>query len=563
MGSYEYKTYDFVTPEEQRTGAPARHPVVIVGAGPVGLTAAVDLAYRGVRSVVLDDENQVSEGSRAICWAKRTLEIWDRLGCAEPMEAKGITWKLGKVFDGDRHLYTFDLLPEPHHKHPAFINLQQYYAEEYLIDRVNALDAVELRWSNRVTAVEPDADKVTLTIETPDGPYRTECDYLIACDGARSTVRKLMDLEFVGRYFEDRFLIADVKMKANFPTERWFWYHPPFHEGPSALLHRQADDVFRIDLQLGPEVDPDEEATPEKVVPRLKKMLGEDVEFELEWVSVYRFQARRLAKFRHGRVLFAGDSAHQVSPFGARGGNSGIPDAENLAWKLALVLGGKAPDDLLDSYDAERVYAADDNLRITSRTTDFMSAKGAVPVAFRDAALGLATKWPFARALVNAGRLSTATVHWDSPLNTPDGDDWAGGVVAGQVCEDAPVNGDDWLLDHLGRDFAFLYFFGAEAPVPDGLSGLARLEIPVQPLVVVPQGEGATAGGLTALADSEGCAFARYDARPGSCYLVRPDQTVAGRWRRFDEAAVRAALARASCRDAVAPAAPQEQAAEA
>ncbi len=549
MGSYAYKKFDYVTPEEQRTGTPARHPVIIVGAGPVGLSAAIDLATRGVPAVVLDDEDQVSEGSRAICWAKRTLEIWDRLGCAGPMKDKGVTWQIGKVFHGDKLLYTFDLLPQPHHKHPAFINLQQYYAEEFLIDRADALEDVELRWKSRVTAVEPRDDHVAVTIETPEGSYTTTCDYLIACDGARSTTRKLLNLEFVGRYFEDRFLIADVKMKADFPTERWFWYHPPFHEGPSTLLHRQADDVFRIDFQLGPDVDPDEEAQPERVIPRVQKMLGRDVNFDLEWVSVYRFQARRLEKFRHGRVIFAGDAAHQVSPFGARGGNSGIPDAENLAWKLALVLAGTAPEALLDSFDAERVYAAEENLRITSRTTDFMSAKGPMAVAFRDAALGLATNWPFARSLVNAGRLSTATVHRQSPLNTPDEDDWAIGVVPGQVCEDAPVDGDGWLLDRLGRGFTALYFSGGADTLPAGFAALADLEIPVVPLAIVQQGRRADIAGAEVLADTAGCAFERYDAQPGTVYLVRPDQTVAGRWRRFDAAAMRDALARATCRD--------------
>lgn len=563
MGSYDYRQYDYVTPEEQRRGKPARHPVIVVGAGPVGLTAAIDLAAHGVANVVLDDESQVSVGSRAICWAKRTLEIWDRLGCARRMVDKGVTWKTGKVFYRDKLLYEFDLLPEPNHKHPAFINLQQYYAEEYLIDRAAELDGVELRWRNRVIEVEPGADAVRLAIETPDGRYHTECQYLIACDGARSTVRKLMGLGFEGRVFEDRFLIADVRMKADFPTERWFWYHPPFHSGPSALLHRQADDVFRIDFQLGPDVDAEEEAKPENVVPRLKKMLGEDMDFELEWISVYRFQARRLEKFRHGRVIFAGDSAHQLSPFGARGGNSGVQDAENLVWKLALVLQRRAPRALLDTYDDERVYAAEENLRVTSRTTEFMSAKTKTAQAFRDAALSLAETHPFARSLVNAGRLSVPTVLADSPLNTPDTDVFTGAMRPGAACADAPVRvmagpGDDerdggWLLDHLGGGFKLLYFFdGSDALLASSRAAMERFaagDIPVETIAVIRADHDRrdpTLSGLRVLLDVEAVAAQRYDARAGTVYLVRPDSHVAARWRWFDEAKVRKALARAT-----------------
>ena len=539
MASYSYPVYQY-RPVKEKPGA--RHAIAVVGAGPVGLAAAIDLGQRGVEVVVLDEDNTASVGSRAICWAKRTLEICDRLGCVAPLMAKGITWNRGRVFHGEKELYSFDLLPEPDHKYPAFINLQQYYVEAALVDRCAAFANVELRWQNRVVGLRQLNDGVVLDVETPDGSYQLSSDYVIAADGAHSHVRKLLGLEFAGRIFEDRFLICDVRMKADFPTERWFWFSPPFHPGPSGLLHRQADDIWRIDLQLGPDVDPEEEKRPERVVPRLRAMLGEGRPFELEWVSVYRFQCRMLERFRHGRVLFAGDSAHQMSPFGARGGNSGIQDADNLAWKLAFVLAGQAPDALLDSYDTERVHAARENIRITSATTDFMSAKGTAALAFRDAVLELTATTPWARAFVNSGRLSTPAVLGDSPLNTPDRDAFAGPLAPGAPALDAPVvtaEREGWLIEELGWGFTLLVFgeaTGAEA----ALARLGKGLPPVRLVTVGREGEG-----RAMLTDRKGVAFRRYDAAPGTAYLLRPDQHVAARWRRIDAAALAKALRRA------------------
>ena len=306
------------------------HPVVVVGAGPVGLSLAIDLAQRGQSVVLLDDADRIGEGSRAICFSKRSLEFWDRLGVGQRMVDKGVVWSVGKIFHGDSQLYQFNLLPEQGHKRPAFINLQQFYAEAYLVDRVEELAAIDLRWRNKVIGLEQRNDHVALTIETPDGPYRIAAPaYVVACDGARSSLRQMVGAEFAGQVFEDQFLIADVKMTAEFPTERWFWFDPPFHAGRSALLHKQPDDIWRIDLQLDRDADPAVEKQPENVRPRIARMLGHD-KFDFEWISLYKFQCRRMDRFIHGRVIFAGDAAHQVSPFGARGANSGLEDAENL-----------------------------------------------------------------------------------------------------------------------------------------------------------------------------------------------------------------------------------------
>lgn len=526
MSSFDYPTYPYRPAPEQLGETATTSPVIVIGAGPVGLTIAIDLGQRGIPVIVLDDDDTVSHGSRAICWSKRTLEIFDRLGLAGPLVERGINWRVGRVFRNDREVYRFDLLPEAGHKLPAFINLQQYHVEQALIEATP--ETVDLRFRHKVVAISQDADRVELTVETPDGRYTTKARYVVAADGAHSATRVALGLSFEGRVFDERFLIADVKMKADFPTERWFWFDPPFHRGGSTLLHRQADDIWRIDFQLGPDADPQLERRPDRVLPRLKAMLGPDAEFDLEWVSIYTFRCRRMQRFRHGRIFFAGDSAHQVSPFGARGGNGGIQDVDNLAWKLAAVLDGHASDRLLDSYDDERVPATDENILNSTRSTDFITPKTATSRAFRDAVLSLAEDAPFARALVNSGRLSTPHAYGGSPLSTPDSDAFAGGPPPGAPCPDAPITAPDgesgWLLNQLGGDFALLVF---ETDRVD--TDLRQVRI----------------GGTGGWADPEGLVAERYDLRPGTCYLIRPDQHVAGRWREADRRTIREALRRA------------------
>jgi len=537
-----------------RSGQPTRHPVIIVGAGPVGLATAIDLARQGVRVVVLDDDNKLSNGSRAICFAKRTLEIFDRLGCGDRMFEKGVSWNVGKVFFQNDHVYTFNLLSESGHNRPAFINLQQYYVEGFLYEHAKQLPNLDLRWKNKVTAITQKTDCVEITIDTPDGSYVLEASYLVACDGARSPVRKALGLESKGRTFRDRFLIADVKMKADFPAERWFWFDPPFHRNQSVLLHMQPDNVWRIDFQLGWDADPEVEKRPENVIPRIKALLGDDAQFDFEWLSVYTFACLRMEKFRHGRVLFAGDSAHGVSPFGARGANSGIQDADNLAWKLRLVLEGKAPDRLLDTYASEREYAADENILNSTRATDFITPKSEMSRLFRDAVLKLSKDHPFARKLVNSGRLSLPSTLHGSALNTSDRDTFTGFMVPGAPATDAPISikGEPgWFLNRVGEGFTALYFSDAsdiDAATAAALNRLKYGAIAVKPVVVVPRGgEAPLPHGLESIEDKEGWLAQRFDARPGTTYLIRPDQHVCARWRQFDPTHVEAAVARATC----------------
>ena len=501
---------------DQARATPAEYPVVIIGAGPVGLTLAIDLKLRGVECVLLDDQDRIGEGSRAICFAKRTLEIWDRLGCATPMLEKGVRWNIGKVFQGEDLLYQFDLLPEPGHKMPAFINLQQYYAEKSLVDRALAL-RVDLRWLNRVSGIRAGDQGARLLIETPDGAYSLDARFVIACDGARSPTRGLLGLDFMGEAFEDQFLIADVRMTAAFPVERWFWFDPPFHSGQSCLLHKQPDDIWRIDLQLPPDADAEHERQPEVVRPRIERMLGHG-DFELEWISVYRFQCRRLERFVHGAVIFAGDAAHQVSPFGARGANSGVQDADNLGWKLAAALQGRAG--LIASYDQERSEAADENILNSTRATDFIAPRQKAEARFRNAALALARQTEFGKRFVNSGRLSMPTAYRNSPLSTPDDGSWAGGPPPGAPMPDAPL-GKGYLSEKLPHGFALLCLqAGAETTAVAGL-----------PVINVD--------------NNDKNLIARFSLSPGAAYLVRPDRHIAARFLCAGQDAIAAALQQA------------------
>ncbi|MDF0601309.1 FAD-dependent oxidoreductase [Psychromarinibacter sp. C21-152] len=507
---YDYQPFPYTAPPGLTAPEP-RHKVVIVGAGPIGVAMALELANYGVPSVVLDDNNVVSVGSRAICWSKRSLEILDRLGIGDKSVEKGVTWKVGRTFHRDKEVFNFDLLPEEGHKMPAFVNLQQYYVEEFLVRAALDNDLVDVRFKNEVVEVDQTAEAATVRIETPDGEYSLETEYLIACDGAKSPIREMMGLDFAGELFEERFLIADIEMTADTPSERWFWFEPTFHPGQSALLHKQPDNIYRIDLQLGWDADPVEEKKPEKVIPRIEKVVGHS-DFKLDWVSVYTFQCRRLERFVHDRVLFVGDSAHVVSPFGARGGNGGLQDVDNLGWKLAAVLEGRADSGLLETYNTERTYGTDENILNSTRSTRFMTPADGAERLFRDQVLALAAKAPFARSWVNSGRLSVPCVY---PVNGADDKALPRVSRPGAVAPDAPM-GNGWLLNALGGRMVVLAL-GCQAPEVAGAE------------VLTPE-----------ITDE---IRRRYMGEAEkTVYLIRPDQVIAARWPYVDRTAVEATI---------------------
>ncbi|MEN7431516.1 FAD-dependent monooxygenase [Chromobacterium sp. TRC.1.1.SA] len=498
--------------------------IVIAGAGLVGLVLALDLARRGVRTLVIDQDDKVSDGSRAIVFAKRSLEILGRLGLGEQLLEKGISWHLGKVLHGDRQLFEFNYLPEPGHQYPAFINLQQYYLEEWLIEACLESGLVEFRWGHRVAGVQREPRRAIVDVATDQGGYQIHCDWLVACDGVRSFVRQALQLPFEGRTFNDRFLIADVRMPAALPAERRFWFSPSFHEGQSVLIHKQPDDVWRVDFQLGPDADPVLEREPERVAARLRRMFGDGIDFKLEWVSVYTFRCRRLARFVHGPVVFAGDSAHEVSPFGGRGGNGGIQDADNLGWKLAEIIAGRAGPALLDSYGEERGLAADENILNSSRSADFITPRSERARLLKEAVLLLSAEHEAIRPMVNSGRLSRPASLAGCCLLQPAGH--REGPGPGDAALDAPVllaGQPAWLLERIGNRFTLLYFVDGESDV-DAAWHFCRLHGAA--LLTVGRSGSEGGDGRIHVVDDAGLAHERYRAAQRRVYLIRPDQHI-------------------------------------
>jgi 3-(3-hydroxy-phenyl)propionate hydroxylase len=547
-GRYELPVYPFVEPAELR-GELGRHAVVIIGAGLAGLTLACDLGQRGIPAVVLDEDDTVGvrgAASRGICYAQRSLEIFRRLGIYERMLQKGLQWSVGRTLAGDDEIYQFDLRTQRSHDascQPPFINLQQFYVEWFLVDRIYEQGVVDLRWKNRVIALEQHADHVALQVDTPAGTYRCEALWVIDCSGSHSPVRAWAGVAADASRVEDRWCISDVRFAHTPPAERWTWIKAPFNDDRAVWQHLMADDVWRLDYQMAADADPDAISRPEVVADRLRRQFGADVRYELVWVGPYAYRSLCLRAFRAGRVLFGGDAAHVMSPFGARGGNSGVQDADNLGWKLALVLNGQAPQHLLDSYDAERRAAAQENIRITRRTSRFLSPATPAERLFRDAVIDLARTHPFARTLVNTGRLSSATHYRATPLAAGPG---AGEPVQnmslsllpaqrGQGGRSAVRAGD--LLDLFGEDAAHLVAL-ALAPLADD-PGLRELEqrYPLRVVVVV----GATAAGTPTaapsavasawpqVADTSGRLTERLGLNAQGMVLLRPDLHQAGR----------------------------------
>lgn len=517
--SYELPAYEFALPPELKGESSQRYPVVIVGAGPAGLTLACDLAQRGVRSVLIDEDNTVGvrgASSRGICYAQKSLEILDRMGIADRAVAKGVAWSLGRTFSGNDEVYNFNLQTQSVSAQPPFINLQQFYLEWYLVDRILELGLTDLRWKTQVTQVETKPDHVVVSVNTPAGAYSLEASYLIDATGANSTIRTQLGIETHASRSTDRWCITDVRFKKPLPVERWTWVDAPFNNGRAVWQHLMADGVWRMDYQMPEDVDTDHISRPEVAGARLREQLGPDVEFEFVWIGPYQYRDHLLDDFRHDRLLFLGDAAHVVSPFGARGANTGIQDAANLGWKLALVTQGQAPDSLLNSYSAERRAACLENLQVTSRSARFLAPRSPAEQTLRRAALGLAHKHAFARPLVNTGRMSVANAYPASAW-LPQGS---------HTVQNMPLQFEDgrtssvMKLLHEGTSFIGFWF------APDAATAATAIEqikgLPVQLMAV-----GGNNNLLPALKDADG-ALARHlgldpERCSGTLCLVRPD----------------------------------------
>ncbi|MFE2017357.1 FAD-dependent monooxygenase [Streptomyces sp. NPDC059499] len=542
-------------------------PVGIVGAGPVGMTLAARLASFGIPSVLFERDPELrKQGSKACLIQGDVLETLDKFGCAETIGAEGVTWTTARTYVRGKEIraaeYTRRIGYGP------FVNISQFRIEQLLLEKAEADPLCEVRWAHEVTGVEQDGDAVTVSADTPDGPRDYRCQYVIACDGVRSPVRKLTGVEWTGYSHRDRFLITDLKVKLPLAKERHFHYDPPFNPGRQLVMHPQPNDIWRIDWQLAPETDIEAERADGRFDKRVRAVIG-DVDYEIDWLSTYRFHQRVVEKFRLGRIFFAGDSAHSLPPYGSRGMNSGIQDADNLAWKLALVMQGKAEDSLLDTYHDERYAAARENLAVTEATIKFMVPPNLVRRLARKVLLSLSQPFQGARDKVNSGRMAEPHTYVDSPVIQSAELHPLLGAFAPDARITAP--GAARIRQLYGAGFTVLHFAqdraAARAFAERALADTRGLETNL--VVVLREGELAvpTAGpaadmpdGVTVLRDRDSVLREAYLAPEGTCLIVRPDGHIGAladtaRPELFAAALARCAAATAPARERVAAAA--------
>lgn len=531
------------------------HPIVIVGTGPVGLTTALEIARHGQRCVVLESELQVSEGSRAIVFTRRSMEILQQVGVAQRVTETGLPWCYGNSIYRGQRVFRMENARADDDRFFPMINLQQQYLEEYLVDAVQANPLIELRWGNRVNKVEQKGEQVWVEVDTPEGSYELRADWLVACDGARSGIRTAMNLLMEGASYEGRFVIADIRIDLPLPTERLAFFDPTWNPGNTILMHREPHGIWRVDYQLPAGEDPEDALRPESLKARIDaqlEMIGfGGIPWEMDWSSVYSARALTLPEYVHGRVIFAGDAAHMLPIFGVRGANTGFQDAQGLGWRLALVAKGAASAALLQSYSSERVGAAREIVEEAGKSTRFMAPPSRGFRLLRDAVLSLSLSQPFVGPLYH-WRTSRPHEYGNSPLNSMGDDNLL--FKAGPGHGAPPLNvrfaPDSYLLDHLGGGFDLLYFTSGKA-IPAELqavvAGVRDRSIAVRLIAVSGHAASAIEGADLVLDDSEGRCRARYGVMvDGAAYLLRPDQHVCARWMALDanrlQAAFKAAL---------------------
>ncbi len=552
---FDYVEYPFERPAEL-DGVARRHQVAVVGAGPVGLATALDLAKRGSEVVVLEAGCTVCGGSRATCVARRSLEVLHPVGAAQPIYRKGLPWTSGQSFYRGQLVYRLEMPHSDDERYFPMINIQQNYVELFLLEELFQCATAELRWSSRVTGISQDEDGVALEIDTPEGSYTLQAEYVVAADGAHSTLRELMDLQLAGRSYEGAYLITDIKLKSDYPTQRRAWFDPPSNPGSTVLMHKQPDGIWRLDFQLiGDEAKQTEfdESHLRKRIQQQLDMCGETGAWELDWYSIYKAHCLCLDDYRQGRVFFVGDAAHLVPIFGVRGLNSGIADAGNLGWKLAYVLNGWSPEGLLDSYSAERRPATLEIFHEAGKSTQFMTPQTRGYRLLRQAALSLAISEEFTRPLINP-RQTQPYDYVGSVLNTTGDDDsrFENGPRVGAPASNVRLGADDYLLDYLGMDFTVLCLYQGPVDANDIENRLRAANLPddrCRVLIVTDSrpDDAAVAAELTWL-NGDSHLFDRYGVRDSAVYLLRPDGHVAGRWYGNDLRAIRDAIRQASMR---------------
>jgi len=543
---YDYQVHAPWCPSAH--GAQTQKPVVVVGAGPVGLVTALEVARHGVPVVVLAPELQVSEGSRAIVFTRRSMEILQQVGVAERVTQNGLPWRHGNSYFRDQRVFRMEAPHDDNDRFWPMINLQQQYVEEFLLDACAAQPLIELRWSNRVTDLVQHPDHAVLTVDTPEGPYALSSTWVVAADGARSTLRSLLDLRLEGASYEGRFVIADIRIDLPLPTERLAYFDPPWNPQNTVLMHREPRGIWRIDYQLPEGETPEQALSPESLKARINAQLAmigfAGVPWEMDWSSVYSARTLTLPDYRCGRTLFVGDAAHLLPIFGVRGANTGFQDAQALGWRLGLVGRGLAPESLLASYTEERVAAAREIIDEAGKSTRFMTPPSRGFRLLRDAVLSLSLTEAFVRPLYH-WRTSRPHEYTHSSLSAQDDDNalFAAGPARGASAANVRLGPDDFLLDHLGGGYALLVFGALDPQVRAEVQAWRARGLVVQVLQLGDAGDGHEAH----LPDPEGRARSRWGVpQDGAAYLLRPDQHVAARWVRLDAHRLRAALNQAT-----------------
>ena len=550
---YDYKIHAYHRPEEMQGKQPA-NPVVIVGAGPIGLATAIDLARFGVPSVILEEDFQVSEGSRAIVLTRRSVEILQQLGVETPFLEKGLPWSQGRSFFRGREVYRMLMPHDADDRYLPGLNIQQQYIEEYLIAHCDPASLIDIRWGQRVVGLSQNDTGATLTVDTPEGEYTLTSDWVVAADGGRSTVRRLMQLRMEGRSYAGQFVIADIKANIDLPTERLCFFDPAWNPGNNVLVHRQPDGLWRIDFRL-----PEGESKQQSLEPGLLNrridavlsMIGHPVEWQLDWATVYSANTLTLDNYCHGRVLLTGDAAHLLPIFGVRGVNTGLQDCNNMAWKLAFVVNGWANPVILDSYSQERVQAAREICEEGGKSTRFMTPPTDGSRLLRDAVLSFSLSENFLKDLMH-WRTSRPHDYWNTPLSSyPEADEeFHGGIACGQPMRNVRLSTNEFLFDRIGSraGFHLMIFVGEQGLTGDLqeiVAAATKQSYPIYPLMVRPDDKPALDAGAGTVADPEHRISLKYAAAAGTVYLIRPDLHVCARWRRTTAEQVLYALRRA------------------
>ncbi len=543
---YDYQVFDAWLPSQHL--AEQHAPVVIAGAGPIGLVTALALAQHGVKSVLLEAERQVSEGSRAIAFTRRSMEILQQVGVADRITANGLPWNCGNSFYRGQRVYRMENPHDPDDRFSPLINLQQQYLEQYLAEACAASPLVELRWGNKLVSFEQDNAGATLQVDTAEGPYTLKADWLVAADGARSAVRSLMDLKLEGASYEGKFVIADIRVDLPLPTERLAFFDPAWNPGNTILMHREPHGLWRLDYQLPPSETPEEALNPGSLKARIDAQLAmighAGAPWEMDWCSVYSARALTLPDYVHGRVVFVGDAAHLLPIFGVRGANTGFQDAQALAWRLALVARGAAPASLLQSYSSERVGAAREIIDEAGKSTRFMAPPSRGFRLLRDAVLSLSLSQPFVGPLYH-WRTSRPHEYGTSTLNCAGDDnaEFEAGPGHGAPPRNVRLGDDEYLLDHLDHRFTLLLPTGSAIPA-ELLAVVDDLRARGCALQVIAVGTSQLVQGADqTLPDTNGHLRQRYGLHTsGGAYLLRPDQHICARWRRLDATRLRAAV---------------------